>query len=257
MTSDEVDLVGGELEVVGRITVASNATFLATIGEVSVVYKPVAGERPLWDFPDGTLANREAAAFLVSEAFGWDVVPRTCLRDGPLGPGMVQLWQQPDAAQDPVDVVPARAVPPEGWRAVFQGIDDDDQPLTLIHEDSPALRRMAVFDVVVNNADRKGGHILPTQQGHRYGVDHGVSFHVEHKLRTVLWGWRGESLDPDEVAGVERVRKSLDSDLGQRLSELLTDDELAALADRCDRLVRNGVFPGPSGDMPAFPWPFF
>ena len=159
---DEVDLVGGELELVGRITVASNATFLATIGDVQVVYKPVAGERPLWDFPDGTLANREVAAYLVSEAFGWDVVPVTFLRDGPLGPGMVQLWQEPDPAQDPVDVVPARAVPPEGWRAVFQGIDDDDQPLTLIHEDSPALRRMAVFDVVVNNADRKGGHILPT-----------------------------------------------------------------------------------------------
>ena len=125
MTGDEVDLVAGELELVGRITVASNATFLATISEVQVVYKPVAGERPLWDFPDGTLASRESAAYLVSEAFGWDVVPTTCLRDGPLGPGMVQLWQQPDAAQDPVDVVPAHAVPPDGWRSVFDGIDDD------------------------------------------------------------------------------------------------------------------------------------
>ena len=108
---------------------------------------------------------------------------------------------------------------------MFQGVDDDDQPLTLIHEDSPALRRMAVFDVVVNNADRKGGHILPTGDGHRYGVDHGVTFHVEHKLRTVLWGWRGEALDAAEVAGVERVRADLDGDLGQRLSELLDDDE--------------------------------
>jgi uncharacterized repeat protein (TIGR03843 family) len=251
------DLLGGELELVGRITVASNATFLATIGEAQVVYKPVAGEKPLWDFPDGTLARRERAAYLVSEAFGWDVVPVTCLRDGPLGPGMVQLWQEPDPAQDPVDVVPAQAVPAEGWRAVFQGIDDDDRPLTLIHEDSPALRRMAVFDVVVNNADRKGGHILPTQAGHRYGVDHGVSFHVEHKLRTVLWGWQGEPLDPDEVAGVERVRALLDDDLGRGLSELLSDEELAALATRCDRLLRRGSFPGPRGAMPAFPWPFF
>jgi uncharacterized repeat protein (TIGR03843 family) len=179
------DLLGGELELVGRITVASNATFLATIGEAQVVYKPVAGEKPLWDFPDGTLARRERAAYLVSEAFGWDVVPVTCLRDGPLGPGMVQLWQEPDPAQDPVDVVPAQAVPAEGWRAVFQGIDDDDRPLTLIHEDSPALRRMAVFDAVVNNADRKGGHVLPMAGGHRYGVDHGVSFHTDPKLRTV------------------------------------------------------------------------
>ncbi len=252
-----VDLAGGELGLVGRITAASNATFLATIGDVSVVYKPVAGERPLWDFPDETLANREAAAYLVSEAFGWDIVPTTILRDGPLGPGMVQLWQQPDAAQDPVDIVPAHAVPPDGWRAVFHGIDEDDQPLTLIHEDSPALRRMAVFDIVVNNADRKGGHVLPMAGGHRFGVDHGVSFHVEHKLRTVLWGWQGDLLDAAEVAGIEQVRETLDGELGERLSALLTIEEVIALADRCDRLLRNRTFPGPSGDMPAFPWPFF
>lgn len=248
------DLRAGELELVGRITVASNATFLATIGEAQVVYKPVAGERPLWDFPDGTLANREAAAYLVSEAFEWDVVPTTVLRDGPLGHGMVQVWQEPDPEQDPVDLVRA---PRDGWRAVFEGVDEDDRRVSLIHEDSPALRRMAVFDVVVNNADRKGGHVLPMHGGHRYGVDHGVSFHVEHKLRTVLWGWRGDSLDPPEVAGVERVRAGLDGDLGRALSELLSGEELEALADRCDRLVRNGVFPGPSGAMPAFPWPFF
>jgi uncharacterized repeat protein (TIGR03843 family) len=255
--TQDVDLLAGELELVGRITVASNATFLGTIGEVGVVYKPVAGERPLWDFPDGTLADREAAAYLVSEAFGWDVVPTTFLREGPLGWGMVQLWQEPDPEQDPVDVVPSRTVPREGWRAVFRGSDEDDRPMTLIHEDSPALRRMAVFDVVVNNADRKGGHILPMRQGHRYGVDHGVTFHAEHKLRTVLWGWQGDELEPEEVAGVERVRACLDDDLGRRLSELLTADEVSALATRCDRLLRRGVFPGPRGDMPAFPWPFF
>ncbi|MBT0995542.1 SCO1664 family protein [Cellulomonas sp. DKR-3] len=257
MTDDEPDLVEGELELVGRITIASNATFLATVGDVQVVYKPVAGERPLWDFPDETLANREVAAYLVSESFGWDVVPTTVLRDGPLGPGMVQRWREPDAAQDPVDVVPAGAVPPDGWRAVFRGVSEKDQPLVLVHEDSAALRRMAVFDVVVNNADRKGGHVLPMADGHRYGVDHGVTFHVEHKLRTVLWGWRGEELRPDEVAGVARVRAELDGGLGGRLAGLLSDDELAALAMRCDRLLRDGVLPGPGGDMPAFPWPFF
>jgi len=253
----EIDLDEGALELVGRITVASNATYLATIGQVRVVYKPVAGEKPLWDFPDGTLANREAAAYLVSEAFGWDVVPVTCLRDGPLGAGMVQLWQEPDARQDPIDVVASDAVPPAGWRTVFRGSDEDDRPVTLIHEDTAALRRMAVFDVVVNNADRKGGHILPMPAGHRYGVDHGVSFHVEPKLRTVLWGWRGEALGADEVAGVGRVRAQLDGDLGQQLEGLLADDELAALALRCDRLLRRGVFPGPTGDMPALPWPLF
>ncbi len=257
MTTGELDLLAGELEIVGRITVASNATFLATIDGTQVVYKPVAGEQPLWDFPDGTLARRESAAYLVSEAFGWDVVPQTLLRDGPLGPGMVQRWQEPDPEQDPVDVVPAEAVPPRGWRAVFEGIDDEDRVVALIHEDSPALRRMAVFDVVVNNADRKGGHILPTSTGHRYGVDHGVSFHVEHKLRTVLWGWQGDALDADELAGVDRVRAALDGELGQRLSELLSAAELAALATRCERLLRRATFPGPRGGMPAFPWPFF
>ena len=199
--------LAGELELVGRITVASNATFLATIGEVSVVYKPVAGEQPLWDFPDGTLAHREVAAYLVSEAFGWDVVPTTILRDGPLGPGMVQLWQRARPGAGPGRHRPRGGRARGGLaRRCSTGIDEDDRPVTLIHEDSPALRRMAVFDVVVNNADRKGGHILPTTDGHRYGVDHGVSFHVEHKLRTVLWGWRGDALDPSEVAGVERVR---------------------------------------------------
>lgn len=257
MTDPGVDLVGDELELVGRIRVASNETFVGTIGDVTVVYKPVAGEKPLWDFPDGTLAFREAAAHLVSEELGWDVVPRTWLRDGPLGPGMVQLWQEPDPAQDPVDVVPTRRVPAEGWRAVFQGTDERDRPVALIHEDSAVLRRMAVFDVVVNNADRKGGHILPMPEGHRYGVDHGVTFHVEPKLRTVLWGWRGEGLNADERAGVERVRAGLDGELGVNLVELLNGAEIAALAARCDRLLREGRFPGHEGDMPAYPWPFF
>jgi uncharacterized repeat protein (TIGR03843 family) len=253
-----LDLVGGELELVGRITVASNATFLATIGDVSVVYKPVAGERPLWDFPDETLANREAAAYLVSEAFGWDIVPTTCLRDGPLGPGMVQLWQQPDAAQDPVDIVPARAVPPEGWRAVFQGVDEDDQPLTLIHEDSPALRRMAVFDIVVNNADRKGGHVLPMPDGHRHGVDHGLTFHAEHKLRTVLWGFVGDAISAEEADGLRGLAAALDGELGARLSGMLTDDEVETTRRRVARLLARGTFPGPrSSSYPVIPWPPF
>ena len=259
MTADgaEVDLDDGELEVVGRIRVASNATFLARIGAVDVVYKPVAGERPLWDFPDGTLANREVAAYLVSEMFGWGVVPHTWLRDGPLGPGMVQLWQERDEDQDPVDVVPSRAVPKEGWRVVFDGSDDRGRPVTLTHEDSAALRRMAVFDVVVNNADRKGGHILPLPDHRRVGVDHGVTFHVEPKLRTVLWGWLGEGLDPDEVAGVERVRAGLAGHRDGPLSQLLSRRELAALAARCERLLRSRTFPAPEGDMPAVPWPLF
>jgi len=253
----DADLAGGELELTGRITTASNATFLGTINGVTVVYKPVAGERPLWDFPDGNLANREAAAYLVSEAFGWHVVPLTWLRDGPMGTGMVQLWQEIDPDQDPVDLVPSEEVPEDGWRHVFDGTDEDDKQVSLIHENSAELRRMAVFDIVVNNADRKGAHILPMADGHRHGVDHGLTFHAEHKLRTVLWGWLGEELTADEIAGVERIRTLLAGELGAALAQLVTGEELAALAARCDRLVAERHFPAPEGHMPAVPWPLF
>ena len=175
----------GELVLHGRIMPASNATFVGEVGGRRVVYKPVAGERPLWDFPDGTLALRERAAYVVSELLGWDVVPHTILREGPHGPGMVQLWREPDPQQEAVTVVPEGADPP-GYLHVFDGLDQHDQPIALVHEDSAALRRMAVFDVLVNNADRKGGHVLEMADGHRYGVDHGVCFHPQPKLRTVL-----------------------------------------------------------------------
>jgi uncharacterized repeat protein (TIGR03843 family) len=253
----EADPIDGELELTGRITTASNATFLGRIGDTEVVYKPIAGEAPLWDFPDGNLAHREAAAYLVSESFGWNVVPRTWLRDGPFGHGMVQLWQDVDPEQDAIDLVAATAVPEEGWRQVFDGRDENDRPVTLIHEDSVALRRMAVFDVVVNNADRKGGHVLPMADGHRFGVDHGLTFHVDHKLRTVLWGWLGDDLAPDELSAIERVRSDLAGDLGTSLSPLLSDLEIGAFAARLDRLRSRAVFPAPSGDMPAVPYPLF
>ncbi|MEE6281009.1 SCO1664 family protein [Georgenia sunbinii] len=240
-----------------RILPASNATFIGQIGSAKVVYKPVAGERPLWDFPDGTLAHREVAAFLVSEALGWDIVPRTWLRDGPHGRGMAQLWRQPDPAQEAVTLVPAGDVPAEGWCHVLDGVDAHDREVALLHEDSPALRRMAVFDVVTNNADRKGGHVLAMADGHRYGVDHGLTFHVEHKLRTVLWGWVDRELDADEVVGVERVRDGLDGDLGAALGELLTGSELAALVARCDGLLAAGRLPAPLPGHPAIPWPPF
>jgi len=251
------DLLRGELELVGRISAASNATFLGCIGDTSVVYKPVAGERPLWDFPDGDLAHREAAAYLVSEALGWNIVPRTWLREGPFGLGMVQLWQEVDPAQSAVDVVPTDAPPVEGWRRVFDGFGEDELPVTLVHEDSAALRRMAVFDVVVNNADRKGGHVLEMPGGHRHGVDHGLTFHAEHKLRTVLWGWIGEELEPEELAGVERVRAQLSGPLGARLAGMITPEELEALANRCDRLLTRARFPRPPSDARAVPWPLF
>ncbi len=250
------DLADGELVLTSRIMPASNATFVGQIGDVPVVYKPVAGERPLWDFPDGNLAAREVAAYLVSEAFGWDIVPRTWLREGPMGPGMVQLWQDPDPDQNAVDLVPTTTVP-AGWHHILDGLDAANRSVSLIHEDSPTLRRMAVFDVVVNNADRKGGHVLEMAGGHRHGIDHGLTFHTEHKLRTVLWGWIGEPLDADELQGVEHVRTALDGELGTSLTELLTPDEVDALMRRCDRLAEQRRFPAPTGDMPAVPWPPF
>ncbi|MEV7397137.1 SCO1664 family protein [Aeromicrobium sp. NPDC092404] len=251
------ELVDGDLELESRIMPASNATFLGTIGTVKVVYKPIAGERPLWDFPDGNLAHREVAAYEVSEALGWDIAPATWLRDGPLGPGMVQLWQDTDPDQQAVTLVAADDLPAEGWCHVFDGLDEHDRPVSLIHENSAALRRMAVFDIVVNNADRKGGHVLEMTGGHRHGVDHGLTFHVEHKLRTVLWGWLGQALRPEEVEGIERLRSAVAGDLGDRLAALLTGDEVGELATRCDLLLREARFPAPGGDMPAIPWPPF
>ncbi|MCS5498401.1 SCO1664 family protein [Cnuibacter physcomitrellae] len=247
----------GELELTGRITTASNATFLGTLGDVEVVYKPTEGERPLWDFPGVVLAHREVAAHAVSEALEWSVVPLTWLGEGPFGEGMLQLWQDVDPVVEAVDLIPSDELPDAGWRRVFEGRDDDDRRVSLIHEDSSALRRMAVFDVIVNNADRKGGHVLAMPDGHRYGVDHGITFHVEPKLRTVLWGWIGEPLADDELAAVARLRSALGGALGASLEPLLPAEELAALDARCARLLADGVFPSPSGDMPPIPYPLF
>lgn len=247
----------GELELRGRVMPASNATFVGELDGVTVVYKPVRGERPLWDFPDGTLADREVAAYAVSQATGWDVVPRTWMGDGPHGPGMLQEWQEPDPEQDAVTIVRAGTAP-DGMLAVFDGLDDQDREVTLVHEDTEALRRMAVFDVITNNADRKGGHVLEMVSGHRYGVDHGLTFHHEPKLRTVLWGWHGYALDDEHVAGVERVLAALAGDLGETLAGHLTDLEVDTFARRCRRLLDRGVMPAPRrGEYPPIPWPPF
>lgn len=251
------DPATADLTLTGRITTASNATFLGSIDGAVVVYKPIAGEHPLWDFPDGTLAHREVAAYLVSQALGWDVVPRTWLRDGPMGEGMVQLWQEQDPDQNAVDLVASDDVPETGWKHVLEGRDGSERMVTLIHEDSPALRRMAVFDVVVNNADRKGDHILAMGDGRRHGVDHGLTFHSDPKLRTILWGWLGDVLTADELEGIDRVSAGLQGELGRNLADLLSAEEITSLAARCARLRSAGRFPAPSGEMPAVPWPLF
>lgn len=250
-------LLAAELTLTGRIRTASNATFLGSIGQTMVVYKPIAGEKPLWDFPDGFLAHREVAAYLVSEVLGWNIVPRTWLRDGPLGKGMVQLWQESDPDRNAVDLVASEDVPETGWKQVLEGQDETGRMVALIQEDTPELRRMAVFDVVVNNADRKGDHVLAMPDGHRHGVDHGLTFHQDHKLRTVLWGWLGDALTVQELDGIDRVIEGLHGQLGRKLANLLSAEELDSLAARCRRLRLAGRFPAPSGEMSAVPWPLF
>lgn len=224
----------GELEVQGRLVDASNATLFCTValdGETATcVHKPVAGERPLWDFPDGTLAGREVAAYEVSVATGWDLVPPTVLRGGPFGPGMCQLWVDVDETVDLVQ---------------------------LARSDRPDLRRMAVLDAVINNADRKGGHLLPTPDGRVYGVDHGVCFSVDDKLRTLLWQWSNDRLPAEAVEVLRGLRADLDRRLGTRLGELLTRRELQATRRRVDRLLSTGRYPLPGSDWPAVPWPPF
>jgi uncharacterized repeat protein (TIGR03843 family) len=268
-----VDLLGllreGELTVEGRLVVASNLTLLGhvTHGDQSVrcVYKPITGEQPLWDFPDGTLAAREAAAYEVSDAAGWHVVPPTVLRaDGPFGPGMCQAWMEQgeaDLGAGRVDVIPASA-PVDAWLPILEAVDGDGSPVLLVHSDDPGLRRLAVFDAVVNNADRKGGHVLVGDHALApaladvVGVDHGVCFNVDPKLRTVLWGWAGSALTPAERSELRRLRELVDGPLGTRLAGLLDADEVEATAERIDALLTRGTMPSPEGRMPV-PWPVF
>jgi uncharacterized repeat protein (TIGR03843 family) len=252
-------LATAELTVLGRIMPASNHTYLCRLGSdegPQAVYKPTSGERPLWDFEDGTLAAREYAAWVVSEALGWSVVPPTVLRDGPAGPGMVQLWSEPDPEQDPVDLLPEGPVPP-GALHVLDALDGHERPVMLVHEDSVPLRRMALFDVVVNNTDRKGGHVLAMADGHRYGVDHGVCFHVDDKLRTVLWGFGGQTIGEQERAALENLAACLDGPTGEALGPLLHVEEIRATARRVDRLLRTGRFPEQGPGWPSLPWPPF
>ena len=250
----------GKLEVEGRLLTASNATFVGQVDldgtTAACVYKPVRGERPLWDFPDGTLANRERAAYLVSVATGAPQVPPTVLRDGPFGPGMCQLWIEEDPEQEMVDVVPSGEVA-DGWLHVLDAEDQHRTPVSLVHRDHPDLQLMVVLDAVVNNADRKGGHVLVDDDGHMYGVDHGVCFHREEKLRTVLWGWAGERLTEPCREVLHRLETALQGDLGDDLGDLLSRDELTMVSRRVDRLRRTGRFPSPSAGWPAIPGPAF
>lgn len=253
-------MLTGALEIEGRLLAASNATLRgrATGGGASVVcvVKPVAGERPLWDFPDGTLSGREVAAHAISEALGWDLVPPTVWRDDTeVGPAMVQLWIDEDHAARPVDVVRPGHVP-EGWAGILEARDAEDQPVILTHAIRSDLARMAVFDAVVNNADRKGGHVLCDAEDRLWAIDHGVTFSEEDKLRTVLWGWAGDQLSEDQLEGLEVLEGALAAGIHD-VDRFLSESERQALQERVRDLLDHARFPLPSPHWPAVPWPVF
>jgi uncharacterized repeat protein (TIGR03843 family) len=231
----------GEIEIVGRIVGSSNNAMLAALTvpcpepepalAMYAVYKPTAGERPLDDFPDGTLSRREVAAWHVSEALGWGIVPPTVLRDGPFGEGMLQQFVELDETVDVIELIVSVDV---------------------------RLRRIAAFDAVVNNTDRKGGHLLPVDGGRQiFGVDHGVCFSTVPKLRTVLWGWRGDPFEPDELEGFERLCAGLNGELAVTLGGLLSTSEVEATRRRVEGLLATRRWPMPSPHWPAVPWPPF
>ena len=217
------------LKIIGRLVDASNATLQAVIEDsdplIKVIYKPIAGERPLWDFEDGNLASRELSAFIVSDVAGFEIVPFTTLRDGPFGMGMVQQWIEVDNKVDVIEF----------------GQSED-----------PQLKRLALFDAVINNTDRKFGHLLLDQSGKLYGCDHGVAFHKENKLRTVLWQFAGINFDQDEINLLGALLKI---DWREKLSSYITDEEIQALYVRIQNLISDGKFPEPSQNWPAVPWP--
>ncbi|MET9669162.1 SCO1664 family protein [Streptomyces sp. NPDC006475] len=253
-------LTKGELTVRGRVREASNAVLFCSVsyeGETaSCVYKPVAGERPLWDFPDGTLAQREVAAYEISQALGWTLVPPTVLRDGPYGQGMVQLWIEADPSAALLALVEEEE-PGDGWKAVGFADVGEGRTALLVHADDERLRRLAVLDAVINNGDRKGGHLLPTADGVLYAIDHGVTFNVDDKLRTLLWGWAGEPLAPEALEALTALAPALadGGPLVTRLAELLTAAEVDSVRARVAALIASGRHPVPSGEWPAIPWP--
>ncbi len=252
-------LTRGELTPLGRVADSSNGALLCVVGDpaddVLAIVKPEATERPLWDYPDGTLVARERAAWLVSEAGGFGVVPPTVLREGPRGPGSVQLWVGPvtEEADPVVTVCPPHEVR-DRWVVVLHGEDPMGDRVVVAHSTEPAVRTVAVLDAALNNSDRKGGHLL--RDGDRVrGCDHGVSLGVEPKLRTVLWGWAGDPLVDEDLARLERLRSALAGDLAAELRTLLTRAEVEALGARVERLLRRRVHPAPEPGWPAIPWP--
>jgi len=224
----------GEIGVVGQVAWGSNFTFLVKVegneGEIPAIYKPARGEQPLWDFPHGSLADREVATYLTSQALGWELVPPTVLRkDAPAGPGSMQLY---------IDV------------------DPDRHYFTFNQEEKERLRPTVLFDAIINNADRKSGHILLGEDDHIWLIDHGLCFHDEEKLRTVVWDFAGEPIRGEllECMGLLRDQMESQNDFHDDLSHLLSRTELIKFRERIDRILRSPTFPSPGPGRP-YPWP--
>ncbi len=226
-------LENGEITLKGQFLLGSNYTFLVNIKyeglEIPAVYKPQRGEQSLWDFPDASLAGREVAAYLVSEALGFGFVPLTLLRSGPFGPGSLQQYIEHNPNLHYFNFKPA---------------------------DRLRLRPVALFDLLVNNADRKGGHLLLQKRTRRlYLIDHGLCFHAEDKLRTVIWDFAGEAIPPELISALETFRSLLKPRLSAALEQVLCQEEIAALEARLQALLAKPVFPFPPEDRRAFPYP--
>ena len=228
------DLSQGSLSISGRLVDASNATLYASCQvkdrTLTCIYKPIAGEKPLWDFPDGTLANREYLTFLISHWLGLHLVPPTVLRDGPYGTGMVQLWIDIDESIDLMD---------------------------FFKQDHPELRKIALLDLITNNTDRKIGHLIPTPEGRVFGCDHGVTFHEEDKLRTVLWQWASQPFTDHELETLQLAALLIGTEKRDVVLGLIEEAELNAALDRIARALSDKSFPEPNPDWPAVPWPPF
>ncbi|CAM5694187.1 SCO1664 family protein OS=Streptomyces microflavus OX=1919 GN=G3I39_08525 PE=4 SV=1 [Streptomyces microflavus] len=257
-------LTEGTLTVLGQVGGASNAVLHCTVAhegeERTCAYKPVAGEQPLWDFPDGTLAQREVAAYEISRATGWDLVPPTVLRDGPYGEGMCQLWidgPDPTEGEQALLALVEDDEPGEGWKAVGFADVGEGKTALLVHADDPRLRRLAVLDAVINNGDRKGGHLLRAPGGLLYGIDHGVTFNADDKLRTLLVGLGRRAAHRGGAAGARSARRGAGGGepLATRMAQLITAAELEALRERVAGLLADGVHPKPGGQWPPIPWP--
>jgi uncharacterized repeat protein (TIGR03843 family) len=258
-TSDETSkpIFNGSLEPIGQLRGASNGSLLCKDdSETLFVYKPVAGERPLWDFPDDTLSGREVAAANLDSLLQWGLVPTTrWVDDGPAGPGMVQKWIEEVDELRPVNIFDHHEVP-EGWLSILQAVDQTGRSVTLAHDASESLIRMALFDAIVNNADRKAGHVLADSKGQIFAIDHGVCFNEEPKLRTVLWGWVDQPISQLHIDSLVQLRETL-GDFHEQIDPYLSRSESHELRERIAELLESQIFPGPNSQWPAIPWPVF